>query len=176
MRRLLAAVCVVAGSVVVPTAGPAEAGGGGCRQADATEGTGSTVETRNACFEPTVLRVEPGTTVTFVNRDGIEHAVSGVNLDSWDQLGAGVTLQYAFDRAGTYPYMCNLHPGMTGVVIVGEGRGAGAGQRVAEPVLAGADRPAPAAGEGVHAAWIAVAALVGVGAGVFLQKRRAARA
>ena len=140
MRRLLAAVAVVAGTTVVPMA-PASAGGG-CHQPEVSEGTGTTVETRNVCFEPTVLRVPPGTTVTFVNRDGVPHSLTGVNLDGWDELGADVAVQHRFDAPGLYPYMCNLHPGMTGVVVVGDGRGAARTVNIGQPQLASA-RPAP---------------------------------
>jgi plastocyanin len=178
MRRLLAAVCVIAGSVFV-AATPAQAGGG-CHNPEATEATGSTIETRNACFEPTVLRVEPGTTVTFVNRDGIEHDISGVNLEGWNRLGAGVSVPYRFDATGTFPYTCNLHPGMTGVVVVGDGKGEGRAVQVAEPVLANVTRSAPVPPSddgGVNPALVAaVAAAAGLAGGFFLQKRRAARA
>jgi plastocyanin len=122
-------------------AAPADAGGGGCHAPGASEGVGSTVETRGACFVPSVLRVEPGATVNFVNRDGIGHNLSGVNLGGFDELGPDAVVTHHFESVGTYPYACNLHPGMTGAIVVGDGRGGGAAVRVAAPVLAGADRP-----------------------------------
>lgn len=174
MRRLLAAVAVVAGTVVVPMTGSA-AGGGGCRQARASEGTGDTVELRMNCFTPTVLRVEPGTTVTFVNRDPIDHDLSGTNLGGFDQLSTGDAVQHRFDRPGTYPYMCYLHPGMTGVVIVGDGRGGGLSTVVGAPALAGAARavPAPEADRDVGVTPAVVAGLgLAAGAAGFVVLRR----
>jgi plastocyanin len=35
-----------------------------------------------------------------------------------DNIGNGGTYSFTFDKAGTYPYHCTIHPGMTGVVIV----------------------------------------------------------
>jgi plastocyanin len=163
MRRLIAAVCVIAGSMFVGAA-PADAGGGGCH-GGATEGAGLEVRIVQACFTPTLLRVQEGATVTFTNGDEMLHALSGTEL-GYDDLSSGQSVERRFDRAGTYPYMCHLHPGMTGAVIVGED----------SPALASATRPAPADDDrGVHPALAAtIAAAVGLGAGVLLQRKRGA--
>ena len=97
-------------------------GGGGC--AETTEGTGSVVEIRNFCFTPTVIRVDDGSTVTFVNRDDAPHNVTGGNWGS-SSLVLGDEITQRFDAAGTYAYSCTLHVGMTGAVVVGDGIGAG---------------------------------------------------
>ena len=185
---LVAAVVAVAATLVlVPLARPAAAGGACHRgyQEGQTEGTGATVEMTGNCFGPTVLRVEPGTEVTFVNRDQVVHRVDGVGWGSDEVLDAGDVATHRFDTAGTYPYSCNLHPGMSGVVVVGSGAGSG---RVVEvtPVtaLVSAPTPAPAAGDdrqggaGLPVA-LGVAALAGAGvgaAGYALGRRRRARA
>jgi plastocyanin len=165
MRRVIAAVCVIAGSVLV-VAPPADAGGGGCH-GGTTEGAGSEVRIEQACFTPTVLRVPVGAEVTFTNGDEMLHAISGTAM-GYDDLSDGASVQRTFDRPGVYPYMCHLHPGMTGAVLVGE----------ASPVLAGAARPAaPPDDDGVSSALVgAVAAFAGLAGGFLLQKRRAARA
>jgi plastocyanin len=119
---------LVVGSVlaVAPFVGvPAAEAGGGCHK-PAADGVGTTVETRDACFTPTVLRVPVGTTVSFVNRDGLEHNLAGVGL-GFHQLGANQSASERFDQPGTFAYACNLHPSMTGAVVVGE-----------QPVLASA--------------------------------------
>ena len=75
------------------------------------------------CFEPTVVRVDAGQTVTFTNKDPDAHAVTGV-ANSWgtyDELGQGDTVSYQFDEAGVFPYFCVLHPSMVGAVVVGDG-------------------------------------------------------
>ena len=112
-------------AVTVLAAAPAEAGGGGCH-APATEARGTTVALTELCFSPTVLRVAPGTEVTFVNRDTITHPLSRPGGDwFWDGAG-GTRRTLRLDQAGTYPFFCYAHPGMVGVVVVGDGRGLGA--------------------------------------------------
>ena len=121
-----AAVAVALGSVVVPLTGTASAGaGGGCHtvlDGEPTQGTGTTVETKGACVVPTVLRVEPGTEVTFVNGDGIGHNLFGAGI-AVDEFGSGQTASVRYDDPGVFPYACSLHPGMVGAVLVGDGIG-----------------------------------------------------
>jgi amicyanin len=75
----------------------------------------------NFTFTPAALTVKKGTTVTWTNHDDIPHTVYGVgttlrskNLDT-DQSYA-----FTFDKAGTFNYICGLHPHMKGKVIVTE--------------------------------------------------------
>ena len=108
------------------TAVPAAAGGGGCHR-PATEARGSTLALTELCFSPTVLRVEEGSQVTVVNRDGIDHPLARPGGEwYWDgNVGGRATVR--FDKAGTYPFFCFAHPGMVGVVVVGDGQGTGSG-------------------------------------------------
>lgn len=127
VRRLGAAVAIVVSTAVfLPV--PADAGAG-CRrnfEQGQTEGKGTTVEMVGNCFGTTVLRVAAGTEVTWVNRDEIAHRVDGVG---WSVRGAdvdgGAQATQRFDAPGTYPYVCVLHPGMFGAVVVGDGAGSG---------------------------------------------------
>jgi Copper binding proteins, plastocyanin/azurin family len=130
------------------------------------------------CFNPTVLRVRPGTTVDWVNRDGLEHTVTatGDAFDSTLQDGQG--FRRRFDASGVFPYYCRIHPGMVGVVLVGDGR-------PSAPVVTGvagvaAGSAPPAAGRGHHSGWldltigglIIAAAMVSLGAWRSLQSGR----
>lgn len=117
MRRLLCATSLT-GMLLVLAAAPSSAGGG-CH-GNQTEGTGDTVEMKARCFTPTVLHVDPGTEVEFVNRDSMAHVVVGVGWGGWTELGTGDTTTHRFDEAGAFPYTCNLHSGMNGVVLVGD--------------------------------------------------------
>ena len=130
---------VLIGGVVVFA--PAASAGGGCRTAyesGPTEAAGTTVVVREGCFTPTVLLVAPGADVTFTNTDVVVHALHGVGWGGPDQFAVGASFTRKFEAAGTYPYSCYLHPGMSGAVVVGDGRMAAAGAPVE---LAAAGRP-----------------------------------
>jgi plastocyanin len=136
MPRTLPPVVLAALLATMLPAGPALAGGF-CREGPMTDGSGTQVTMRDYCFSPTVLRVRPGQTVTFVNRDaGIEHPVVGSN-GTWWLEGQAVR----FDKPGLYPYFCHAHVGMVGVIVVGDVSSAGVAQPIqvpAEPALASA--------------------------------------
>ena len=183
-RRLLVLVpllCVLAATVLA--AAPASAGGG-CH-APATEARGSTVALSDLCFSPTVLRVAPGSEVTFVNRDTITHPLSRPGGDwYWDGAG-GARTTVRLDEAGTYPFFCYAHPGMVGVVVVGDGRGLGASvaglAAPAGPEAAGAEvgQAAGTTAEGAGlsqfpATWLVLVALAGL-VGVVTGTRLAGR-
>jgi plastocyanin len=114
--------CIVA-MAAVWGAGPAAAGGGGCHAQPLTDRSGQSVGIKDFCFTPTILRVQPGDTVTWVNGDPTEHTVTGAS-DSWgnyDPIRSHKLVTHRFDKSGIYPYFCALHPGMVGVVMVGDG-------------------------------------------------------
>ncbi len=120
------------------TAIPVAAGGGFCHYA-ATEGQGTTVELTQICFTPTVLHVQPGDTVTFVNRDSFEHVLSAAN-GGWaltNRIGQGQSFSYRFSSPGIFPYTCYLHPGMSGAVVVGDGKAVSSHAVEIQPASAG---------------------------------------
>jgi plastocyanin len=81
--------------------------------------TATEVTIDNFSFRPQVLTVAVGTTVTWTNRDDIPHTV--VSDDAVFKSKARDTdekFSYTFDKAGTYPYHCSIHPKMTGQVVV----------------------------------------------------------
>jgi plastocyanin len=122
------AAAIVLGSTM--WAVPASAGGGGGCRGGATEGRGETVAMSGSCFSPTVLRVDPGTAVTFVNRDFFTHNVSAMGWGRIEPMVRGDSFTATFDEDGVYPYACTYHTGMTGAVVVGEGLDAGTGGTV----------------------------------------------
>jgi plastocyanin len=179
--KLLTAFVLVAVPVVA-AAGPARAGGG-CH-AGVTQGTGTTIEIVDACFTPTILHVTPGAAVTWVNTDPFDHNITANGWGQFDGLGAGERFSATFDQGGLYPFACTLHPGMSGVIVVGNGTGPGNGATVdltsikqAVPVtdpqpLATVRAPADSGG---WAAPAAAALVVGVvaGLGIAAVRRRA---
>jgi plastocyanin len=173
---LLAAVVAVGTQLV--QASPVQAGGG-CF-GGATNGTGTTVEMTHMCFTPTVLRIKPGDSVTFINRDQMQHTVTGTAglFGSYDVMAPGASATHQFATNGVYAYACILHPGMTGAVVVGDGTGPGLAAGAAPVVVSHAQAPAAAAKPAAPAApqppWallIAVALLAGAGLGFLFGPR-----
>lgn len=73
----------------------------------------------NFAFAPETLTVTRGTTVTWTNRDDIPHSIVESNglfhSQAFDTSGS---YSYTFSQAGTYNYICGLHPHMMGKIIV----------------------------------------------------------
>ena len=134
------------------------------------------------CFSPTVLHVRPGEAVTWTNTDPFGHNVMGASASwgSFDLLKPGRSVTYRFTRVGTYPFVCTMHPGMVGAVVVGDGDGpsaAGTTTRSGPVVEVPRGQVSQASvGGGSAGAWPA-AAFVGFGlflvaaAGLALQRR-----
>lgn len=118
MRTMISA--ALAAVLLVGTAASADAGGG-CHQ-PATNGATTTVTLRSNCFAPVVTNVATGDTVRFVNVDEWAHTVtgSGFGWGSPGNLAAGASTSSRFDEPGVYPYVCLLHPGMLGAVVVAD--------------------------------------------------------
>jgi plastocyanin len=138
MRHVMVRGGLVAAMVVGSTmwAFPASAGGG-CH-GGATQGEGDTVAMSKACFTPSVLRVNPGTEVTFVNKDPVVHNISATGWGYFEDMAEGEAFTATFDEPGVYPYACTYHAGMTGAIVVGDGTGAGSGELVTVAPLTGA--------------------------------------
>jgi plastocyanin len=88
-----------------------------------TGDAGTTVRISGFAFTPPTLRVKTGTTVVWTNADPAPHTVTstaGGALAS-KQLGKGARFSHRFDRAGTYPYICAIHPQMKARVVVSSG-------------------------------------------------------
>ena len=73
-------------------------------------------------FNPDMMVITPGTTVTWINEDSVPHTVvsdpgSEVSFSS-PELGRDATFSFTFENRGTYSYHCSLHPEMTGAIIV----------------------------------------------------------
>jgi plastocyanin len=74
----------------------------------------------NFSFSPAATAVAAGTTIRWTNRDDAPHnIVSTERQFKSPVLDTGEQFSYRFDRPGTYPYFCSLHPRMTGKVVVG---------------------------------------------------------
>lgn len=97
----------------------------GERSATTVAGNAVTVELTNLQFVPQGIRIKPGTTVTWVNKDAALHNVSSIDglflSAPQGDMKEGDTYKFTFDKPGTYRYQCTFHhPNMNGVVIVEE--------------------------------------------------------
>jgi plastocyanin len=69
-------------------------------------------------FDPKTIEVEVGATVTWTNEDNFTHTVQ-LDGEEDHKVGRGDTVSIAFDKSGTYHYVCTLHrQDMDGEVIV----------------------------------------------------------
>ena len=76
-------------------------------------------------FSPSVLVVQKGTTVDFQNDDSVQHNVFwpsiGGNKKLTHNLGTwpkGEKKSFKFDDPGVVPLLCNVHPEMSGYIVV----------------------------------------------------------
>lgn len=106
----------VAALLLLPLLGVACGGGddGGESAGPAEPGTVAVVDNK---FEPEEIEVAPGDTVTWVWEGAVNHNVKGEGFESPVQKDG--TYEREFSSAGEYEYICTLHPGMKGKVVVG---------------------------------------------------------
>lgn len=111
MRRALA--LLLAGAALAAVA--AGCGGAGSSKPVATN---AVLLPKSYRFDPKAIVVEAGTSVTWTNRDNFTHTVKIEGGDD-HKLSPGESVTIAFDKAGTYKYVCTLHShDMKGEVIV----------------------------------------------------------
>jgi amicyanin len=73
----------------------------------------------NFKFTPATLTVKVGTTVVWTNKDAIAHTVNITNGNINSKvLNQSDQFTYTFATAGTYNYICSIHPFMHGSVTV----------------------------------------------------------
>jgi plastocyanin len=69
-------------------------------------------------FAPDSIAIAAGQTVTWVNRDPVDHTVTFEGDAASALIPTGGVFSRRFDTAGVYRYHCTPHPFMTGVVVV----------------------------------------------------------
>jgi plastocyanin len=69
-------------------------------------------------FDPKVIEIKAGDTVTWANEDNFTHTVQ-VEGQEDHKVGQSESVEITFDEPGTYDYVCTLHSqDMDGTVIV----------------------------------------------------------
>jgi len=98
---------VVKGDVIMPT----KVSRPGCEKTD-------------RCYIPSLIVIESGKSVTWVNEDSAFHSVTSgfydapTNLFDSGHLDPFESFTLTFDEVGVYDYFCTLHPWMKGQVTV----------------------------------------------------------
>ncbi|HEU5488019.1 MAG TPA: SIMPL domain-containing protein [Candidatus Nitrosotalea sp.] len=80
----------------------------------------------NTCFTPQKINVTTGDQIIWENNDKVSHTItSGSPADtiSGSMFDSGImkptsTFSYVFLNPGTFDYFCQVHPWMTGIVVV----------------------------------------------------------
>jgi plastocyanin len=127
-------------------------------------------------FDPEELRVTTGSTVRWTNRGRAPHSVAAEDGSFASTLfDSGGVYEVTFAQAGTFNYVCGLHPNMRGVVIVTDpdapGAAAGA-QRSAATDRDVAGAPAGGAGAAGRTSVLAAIGLLLATAALTLVGRR----
>ena len=80
---------------------------------------GDQVTIDNFAFGPASVTVRVGSTVTWTNRDEEPHTVAATDGSFHSPgMGTGATYSHTFATAGTFDYVCSIHPSMHGTVVV----------------------------------------------------------
>ncbi|MFN8472841.1 MAG: cupredoxin domain-containing protein [Anaerolineae bacterium] len=83
------------------------------------------VSIQNFAFNPATITVCQGATVRWTNMDAAPHTTTS-DTGVWDSgiLTTGQTFSFTFNTLGDFPYHCNVHPTMHGLVhVVAPGTG-----------------------------------------------------
>jgi|SRR5579872_3648963 len=118
---LTTALCVTAcsgsgsnyNSAPSPTPTPAPPG-----STSVTIPSGASTQTTTA-FGPNPLTVSAGTTISWLNSDGTTHRPLA-DANQWDagNIAPGTRSNLTFSTTGRFPYHCQIHPNMTGTIVV----------------------------------------------------------
>lgn len=80
----------------------------------------------NSCFNPRILNILPGDTISWKNNDNVIHTVTSGHLTDVqpgtlfdNSISSGNMASFTFHDSGTVDYFCKIHPWLTGEVIVG---------------------------------------------------------
>ena len=83
--------------------------------------SGQQVEMKDIAYQPETIRVRTGETITWINRDAVQHDV--VNVMEGEEprselFNEGQTYEWTPTEPGTIEYLCTVHPNMRGTVEI----------------------------------------------------------
>jgi len=83
-------------------------------------GSSASVEMRNIAYQPKSVTISKGGTVTWTNKDSVDHTVTGDNITMESgTLSPDQTFSFTFNQTGVFRYHCSIHGTiMSGTVTV----------------------------------------------------------
>lgn len=109
---------VIIGGLIYFLRNPAKTSSGQPQSPEASvAGKTYDVAVANFFFSPAVLDIEKGDKVVWTNQDSAPHTISGSGFKS-NTLNNGQSFSFTFGTAGSYDYICGLHPYMKGRIII----------------------------------------------------------
>lgn len=116
-----AALAAAALSLAVASGARLVRGGSPVAAAAATAAPESVITIHGYSFDPGNLAISRGAKVVWINRDEDVHTIKsqdGPEAFQSPALDSGGRFELRFRHAGTYHYICSVHPFMHGVILV----------------------------------------------------------
>ena len=85
------------------------------------KGSGTNTNCGDQCFIPNKVKISAGGKVTWKNADSTGHFAVSTDGETFDpgMVNAGASsATVSINTAGTYDYICMVHPWMKGTVVV----------------------------------------------------------
>ena len=88
----------------------------------AVSGNQVAIAIQGFAFNPQLVTLKTGTTVTWTDKDGVAHTVTSssgpASFNSGALAASSGTFHFTITQAGTYRYHCMIHPYMTATIVV----------------------------------------------------------
>ena len=114
MRAILALVLGIA-ALLAAACGSSTSVANSC----GSSGAAANVNTASSnIFSPSAATITHGQSVCWQNSSAVAHTVTADNGAFNTNLPVGQIFVYMYSTAGSYPYHCTIHSGMTGTITV----------------------------------------------------------
>ena len=104
-----------------PSSAAASASSAGAPCTVAAAGTAATVSAsiKDFAFSPEPVKAKVGDVIVWTNNDSTTHTATVNSACTTGQLASGAAAGLVFSTAGTYPYLCSIHPTrMMGTIVI----------------------------------------------------------
>ena len=107
-RRSTASALLLTASLAFAACGGGDDGAGEDTPEASGPAAAATVNLRPVTFEPAKVDISAGETVEWKWAGGVQHDVQGEGFKS--KVQSKGTFRHTFDEAGTFEFVCNVHP------------------------------------------------------------------